>query len=326
MLEHKLNTEYEVFKEGRMERSIYYELDLLDLVYTEHGTRTYQIGLVTIIGIILTLLAFKKIDKRYKKIYIFSLVAGIFSIIMAMKWFPFEKLPSILKLLQFPYRMLEFSSFFLAIVASINYGILIKNFRARDVFVLSCIIILLVVPLKNNIEYKEVKEDKLWPAVPVSQYTGRVHAGCATFEYLPSKAFENLNYVKTRENRVYVLQGESSVYNEQKNGCNMSFDISNVKEGTILELPYIYYLGYSVTLKETDKTSVKLNTEESKNGFIQIQINKDITDGKIEVKYEGSLIMKISMCVSILSFTLLMIYYLKTLEKNENAKTEVVTE
>ena len=36
--------------------------------------------------------------------------------------------------------------------------------------------------------------------------------------------------------------------------------------------------------------------------------------------------MKISMCVSILSFTLLMIYYLKTLEKNENAKTEVVTE
>ena len=60
----------------------------------------------------------------------------------------------------------------------------------------------------------------------------------------------------------------------------------------------------------------KLNTEESKNGFIQIQINKDITDGKIEVKYEGSLIMKISMCVSILSFTLLMIYYLKTLEKN----------
>lgn len=67
MLEHKLNTEYEVFKEGRMERSIYYELDLLDLVYTEHGTRTYQIGLVTIIGIVLTLLAFKKIDKRYKK-------------------------------------------------------------------------------------------------------------------------------------------------------------------------------------------------------------------------------------------------------------------
>lgn len=135
---------------------------------------------------------------------------------MAMKWFPFERLPSILKLLQFPYRMLEFSSFFLAIVASINYGILIKNFRARDVFVLSCIIILLVIPLKNNIEYKEVKEDKLWPAVPVLQYTGRVHAGCATFEYLPSKAFENLNYVKTREDRVYVLQGESSVYNEQK--------------------------------------------------------------------------------------------------------------
>lgn len=326
MLEHKLNTEYEVFKEGRMERSIYYELDLLDLVYTEHGTRTYQIGLVTIIGIVLTLLAFKKIDKRYKKIYILSLVAGIFSIIMAMKWFPFERLPSILKLLQFPYRMLEFSSFFLAIVASINYGILIKNFRARDVLVLSCIIILLVVPLKNNIEYKEVKEDKLWPAVPVSQYTGRVHAGCATFEYLPSKAFENLNYVKTREDRVYVLQGESSIYNEQKNGCNMSFDISNVKEGTILELPYIYYLGYSVTLKETDKTSIKLKIEESKNGFIQIQINKDITAGEIEVKYEGSLIMKISMCVSILSFTLLMIYYLKTLEKNENAKTEVVTE
>lgn len=63
---------------------------------------------------------------------------------------------------------------------------------------------------------KQWSEDKLWPAVEVNENTGRVHAGCATFEYLPSKAYENLDYIKTRENRVYVLSGSATIENEEK--------------------------------------------------------------------------------------------------------------
>ena len=318
LLEHKLNTEYEVFKEGRMERTevlVSFKLDLIDFIYTKQGNMCFEIGLITLIGIVLTLLAFKKIDIKYKKLYIFSLMAGIISIMITFKWFPFEKLPSILKMLQFPFRMLEFSSFFLAFVVSINYGIIIKNFKIKDLIVLSSITILLVVPLTKNLQYKQMDENILWPSVPVTENTKRVHAGCASFEYLPSKAFNNLNYIKTRENRVYITQGKVDIRNEQKNGSNMTFEVLNIKEKAMLELPYIYYLGYTVTLEAND-AKTKLNTYESENGFVEIEIEEKTDNGKITVAYAGTNIMKISMVISILSFTILIIYYLKK-EKEE---------
>ena len=88
-----------------------------------------------------------------------------------------------------------------------------------DVLVLSVITILLIVPLaKKNISYeKKWKEEALWPAVSVNEYTGRVHAGCASFEYLPSKAFEHLDYIKQRENKTYILNGSAQIENEELN-------------------------------------------------------------------------------------------------------------
>ena len=77
MLEQKANADYEVFKEGRMERTealVYYKLDLIDLVYTQNGNMTFEIGLFTLIGLVFKPFAIKKIDKKYKSLY----VIGIF--------------------------------------------------------------------------------------------------------------------------------------------------------------------------------------------------------------------------------------------------------
>lgn len=93
LLEHKLSADYEVFKAGRMERTealIYYKVDFLDLIYTGNSTMSYEIGLVSIIGIVLTILAHKKIDKDIRKLYWFSLVTGIACVIMSLRFFPFE--------------------------------------------------------------------------------------------------------------------------------------------------------------------------------------------------------------------------------------------
>ncbi len=323
MLEHKLNTEYEVFKPGRMERTdvlIYNKLDLVDLLYTSKGSMIFEIGLVILIGIALTPLAFNKIDAKYKKLYVFSLITGIVSVVMTLKYFPFEKLPSILKMLQFSFRMLEFSSFFLSIVACINYGILIKNFKLKDCIVISGIMLLLTVPLLKSVYFTElVPEEKLWPSVPVIKTTFRVHAGCASFEYLPSKAFEHLDYIKTRENRVYILEGETKIASEEKSGTNMNIEIKDAKGNTVLELPYIYYLGYEANLVQGENRE-KLNLTESENGFIEIKLENDVQDGKIIVNYKGTLIMKISMAISIISFSLFVLYACYTKKPKEVKK------
>lgn len=314
MLEQRFSADYEVFQPGRMERTealIYYKLDLLDFIYTEKGNMVFEIGFVTIIGLILTIFAYKKVEKRYKKFYIFSLIVGVISLIMTLKLFPFEKLPAVLKMLQFSFRMLEFSSFFLAIVVSIHYSIMIKNFSMKDVVVLTTITLLLLIPMMiRNVPYSEnvMGEERLWPAVRVTQNTKRVHAGCASFEYLPTKAFENIDYIKTRENSIYVLEGQIEILNQEKNGTNMSFDIADGEKGTKLELPYIYYVGYEVTLK-TENEERKLETFESENGFVGIELRDSIGEGEILVSYPGTATMKISAVVSILGLSGMILYW-----------------
>ena len=314
MLEHMMATDYEVFREGRMERTselIRNKVDLVDLVYTKQGNFSFEIGLVTLIGVVLTPLVYKKMRKESfldnKKIYCFSAITGIICVVISLRFFPFEKLPSILKMIQFTFRLLEFSSFFLAFVVATNYSILIKNFNMRDVLILSLIVILLVLPITNNFNYqKKWSEDKLWPAVKVTENTGRVHAGCATFEYLPSKAYNNLDYIIHRENSVYLLNGNATIEDEEKKGTNMTFIITNVEENTIVELPYIYYLGYSVELINENGEEQNIATFESDNGFVAINLSEGMS-GNIEIKYTGTILMKVSYAISLGTLLILII-------------------
>ncbi len=319
MLEHKLQTEYEVFQSGRMERTselIRNKVDLLDLVFTKKGELCFEIGLITIVALVLTVLAYKKIDKKYKNIYWFSLIAGISCIVISLRFFPFERLPAILKMIQFTFRLLEFSSFFLIFVASTNYALVIKDFRMRDALVLGAIALLMVIPLKKNLDFtKDWSEEKLWPAVSVSENTGRVHAGCATFEYLPSKAFNNLDYIKHRENAALVMSGSANIYNENKNGTSMTFEVSNVRDDATIELPYIYYIGYNATFTSVEGNSEKINVYESEKGFAEINLESGMK-GKIEIKYTGDSITKISYIISLVALAGAILFVIFTKKKS----------
>ena len=305
LLEHKMGADYEVFKAGRMERTeelIRNKVDFLDLVYTKQYNFSFEIGLISIIGLVLTILAYKKVEKQNRKIYWFSLVSGIVCVILSLRFFPFEKLPAVLKMIQFTFRLLEFSTFFFAFIAAINYSLVVKDFKMKDVAVLSLIAFLLIVPLKKNLNYeKRWSEEALWPSVEVNENTGRVHAGCATFEYLPSKAFDNLDYIKSRENRAYVIRGSATIDNEEKNGTSMSFEFSKVSGIATIELPYTYYLGYQVEVEDNNGNIQKLETFESDNGFVAFELT-DVQEGIVRVKYTGTALMITSYVISIVTF------------------------
>ena len=82
-------------------------------------------------------------EKDFVKIYALFVILGIVLTIMTLKIFPFEKLPGIFTMIQFTFRLFEFTSFFFAIISAVNFGILIKNFNIRDVVILSLIACLL---------------------------------------------------------------------------------------------------------------------------------------------------------------------------------------
>lgn len=326
LLEHKLFADYEVFKEGRMERTnvlVKFKLEFLELFITpKESIMIYEIGLLSIVLLVLTPIAIKELKQKYKntdfyKLYIFSLVAGIISIIMTLKIFPFEKLPSILKMLQFSFRMLEFSSFFFAFVVAVNIEVLLKNIKYKDIIVITVVLMILTCAFIPHLHYNEnmIDENVLIQTVPVTEKTGRVHAGCASFEYLPSKAFENRSYIETRTDEVIILKGNAQITEQVKENSKLRCKISNVNEEATIELPYIYYLGYEVMIENNEKIT-KLKTYETENGFVGVTI-PTMEEGTLQVEYKGTMLMKISAIISVLGVILLFIrFIIESMKKN----------
>jgi len=325
LLEHRLGAEYEVFQEGRMSRVDvlkYYKLDITQLLYTKDGERVYEIGIPILVGSVLAVVAIvkKKLEEENQNHTIFFLILGLICSFMTLRICPFEKLPDLFCMIQFTYRFLEFLRFFLSFAAAIGFGYLFEKFGLYDVFTIGIISFLLLVPLNRLISYQDSgwREEYLIPSFPVTENTGRVHAGCASFEYLPTKAFENMEYIKERENTTIVLLGEATI-EEQKNGSNLNMQFVSNSTDLTLELPYIYYLGYRVEMKEKNETDWRvIPSQESEKGFLEINL-ENLETGKtyyLELSYEGTIGMKISFVISVLGTSILFIYYL--IKKREN--------
>lgn len=305
LLQHYLNTSYEVFVPGRMEREevlIFYKAKFSQLFITNsEQTMIYAIGLLSVIGLVLTPIAYKKIPEEYKKTYMFFLITGVILIGMTLSIFPFERLPQALTMLQFTFRLFTFTSFFFAFVVATNFAMLIKNFKTFDIVVLLTISVLLLVPYKSKLYFNlQENEERLINGVRVTENTGRVHAGMASMEYLPTKAFKNLKHIANRKDEVIVLDNDEAVISDYtKQNSNMNCRISNINKETTIELPYIYYLGYRVYANGQE-----IKYTESDNGLIQINIAQD---SQIKVKYLGTNEMLISYAISIISFATIIV-------------------
>ncbi len=319
LLQHYFATSYEVFVPGRMEREEvlkYYKIDFYQLFFTrKEQIMIYAIGLVSVIGLVLTPVAYKKISKDYKKLYTTFLIFGLILTFMTLTIFPFEKLPKILTMIQFTFRLFEFTSFFFAFVVAINYETIIKDFKLKDILILSAIAMLLLIPYLNKLDYDlRYSEDKLINGVRVTKNTGRVHAGMASMEYLPSKAFNNLDYLINRENSIIVLDNENVKINEYtKNKTNIECTVSNIDKKTSIELPYIYYLGYRIYVNGKE-----ISYTESEKGFIQVSIETSMCENKtakIRVRYLGTNEMIIALMFSIIVIIILIIIQNQTIKK-----------
>ena len=298
LLEHYWNTTYEVFIPGRMFKTntlLETKMSVLDLLFgVKWGIKIY-LGLPTILGIIFTFIYRKRIDDKIKPYVSIFLSFGIISLIIMLKIFPFEYLPSFFKMIQFVWRMLIFVSFFFSIVSGITINIFIqKTNKRKAIFTIIFIIYAVVIVCSTKQMTKTLfDEEKHLEPVPVNSKTLKVHAGCATFEYLPQKAYSNLEYIKIRSKNAIIISGEANIINENKNGTKMIFEVNNIKDNVKIEIPYIYYLGYNVTITDKEGNTSKLQIKESDNGFCMIEV-AGIENGTVNITYEGTTLMKIS--------------------------------
>lgn len=295
LVESKLSCDYEVFNQSHMVREnvlVKLKVSLIELIWLKDDRMAYFLAIPLLLGIMLTINIVKKKKIQDLQSYFFFLITGIICVILTMDFIPFEKFPSFMKMMQFSFRLLEFSSFFLSVIAAINIGLFFKEFTFAKMLIIVLVIMDLIIPINKNIDYQNeyISENDLIQGVRVTSSTGRVHAGCASFEYLPSKAFNNRKYIEDRED-VPIAYNNQTISNYEKNGLTMKFEMEGTGE---VELPYIYYIGYCVRVN-----GAKVKTKESDNGFIKINVTEE--KSSVTVDYEGSTLMKISLIISIIS-------------------------
>lgn len=351
LAQHYFSTSYEVFVPGRMERVDvlnFYKTSLSQLVYTDQEQKMiYEIGIVTFIGLLLTPIAIMKFEtqekeKDFTKIYGLFGILGIVLTIMTLKIFPFEKLPGTFTMIQFTFRLFEFTSFFFAIISAVNFWILIKNFNIRDVIIISLIACLLTTIYGKKISYEKKYDEKdfIEPR-RVTKDVGRINAGMASFEYLPSKAFNCLKtYIADREDVPIILNNSDkqiTVSDYEKNGSNMKMKILKASPELANGTDKVYEVSEELTNEEDtiseanqDDESSKANTTsedieielpyiyylgyrvkidgkevkytESEHGFVQINIDKELNEeAEITVEYLGTNEMIIAFAVSLVS-------------------------
>lgn len=312
LIETKMGAEYEVFRYGKMysRTSVMgHALNPLQLLFRNaDGTDSsmyFCIGLPILIGLILTLFYYKK--NKDKELYRYFLLVGVISLISSTFIFPWIMMPSIILMIQFPWRLLEIVIFALAIIAGINFSSLINSFNKKWIKygIISLIILIssgYALTFTKNIEYK-VADNNLFLEEEIIDTKNHVSRYSSFLEYWPQKAIKNIDYINRRDQKVLITDGEAKISNESKVNGVLDFDIDNVYDDTTLELPYLYYKGYVVRFTDNNGNKKVIDCYENEMGLVSIKLKSGDT-GHIEVKYEMTKLHKICLCISLTTMTM----------------------
>lgn len=219
LLEHRFMTDYEVFKQDRMynDRVIRNsKLSLLQFIYMQKIDRILTIGIPMSLGLLAFFIYLIKNKFKINKTLLIFACFGIISTIMASEVFPFEYLPDIFKMLQFPWRMVEFSVFFFSIIIGVIVLDLLKKKKYKIIAIVLSIIIIggtTYLTLGDIVKYYnfDIPDKVFFSTYQIRNSKDRIHIGHASLEYLPTKAYENLQYIVERSNEILLINGEASI-------------------------------------------------------------------------------------------------------------------
>lgn len=278
----------------------------------EENQTTYIIGIPIFVLMCLSIFTYKNVNKEYKGFYIIALLFSFISLYTSTKYCPWHILPNFLCKLQYPWRMLTFFSFFISFVIGVNIYVLLKTLFSKNItrlIILTLLIITMVaytIPILLQYEAQDDTQDiNRETQVLKDPY---IHHFSINREYLPVKALMvQRTYLQEKEDRMYILEGEAQIEEENKQNLSSSAILKDVSKGTIIEFPFFYYPGYEITLED----NTKLEVIETENGFVGCKITQDMEKTKIKVEYKGTVVTYVSYIVSLVSFIIFVIYCYK---------------
>ena len=300
--------------------------DLLTTPSNVNRDMCMQIGLFIIVPVLFTPFVYKHIEKKNRKNYILTLVVGLLAIFATTTLCPYDKLPEQFSIIQFPWRFLFVATFTLSIIATINIAKIFENLSKKHVMILAIIIISYISPLIFANTFTTALTDEIYMGTDIVQGGNYPQSNCtAGLEYLPSKAYDNIEYLVNREQNVVIMEGNITIQEENKNGSYMTIKFNNESEKSIIELPYVYYPGYDIRIN-----GEKIDYYESQNGFIVMDVPEN-QSGEITVKYTGTRLARLTWIISLLTVIVFIVFNIirfvkhnKEIKKLDNAEKESI--
>ena len=314
LIEVKQSTNYEVFQDNAvstMEEFKEHTVSIPQLLFgivkndpnIKESKMALTIGLLIFLLILITPFVYNKIEKKYRKNYLLTLIIGILSVYAITPYFPYDLMPKEIAIIQFPWRLLLIATFTLTIVDTVNLYKLLKNMDKTETFFSILVILIYISPLIFLPSFfKEIPDEIFLGIDGMLLFENHSTTREAMQEYLPNKAYKNIEYIQNRNQNAIIIKGNIELNEQIKDGSHMTIEFKNKNEEASIELPYIFYPFYEI--KINDK---KINYFESDKGFIQIDIPEN-TSGEILVKYSGTILSKVTWIISILSLIGFIIY------------------
>ena len=288
----------------------------------EVGT-TFLIGIPTIFIILLTPFIIKKVNNKYKDLYLLSIIFSLISVFMASRFFPWQIMPNFICKLQYPWRMIGYFNLFISFVCGINLYLTLKYLIKKDSIKILVIIAFIAISIFSSIKivsqffYKEGSEnlDKEYEDIILANK--KISHMAINRDYMPLRAIKlQKTYVRTRKEKTYILEGKIQIIEENKKDLKDEIKIKDAEEGCVLELPYYYYPGYKIEL-QTEKGIKELKPVESEHGYLSIVLQENVEEGIITVEYVGTTITYISYITSAISLIIFICYIIYERKKGD---------
>lgn len=256
------------------------------------------------VGVLLTILIPIRLFIRQKSAALRSVdigvILGICCILATSSYFPWGvSIFKALNIIQFPFRLFIFPSFFFAVAGGYYLSLLLKTEKRMFIALLvisGCTAFVIFNHAKNYKETREFSKTTMITEKPTIENDYHLIGG----EYIP-QSVPSMVFLDNRGDSVKVSKDNVIITNFKREKGITSFTIGNFNGNeTILELPLIYYKGYNATI---DGQPSKVS--ESENGLIQLETTQQ---GSVIVQYAGTFVQKISLFITIIAFISLCIY------------------
>lgn len=283
LIEHKLYASLAVFAEDLISSAnlvtscAFHPLAYFFPFY--EGTRIqFFINMIVWLFIALAIRYRKKIfqTKGQKNLLISLSVLGLLFAVLTTRLTPWQYAPSILLMIQFPWR-LEVIVILAASILAGSYFIR-PSYKGKNyvevITVIICIAFAITATIPKDTTFTRTDLEHL----DVSNYG----LGWSK-EYLPMATIENNIDVIYEDAKFDILEGKSQIQLLENEVPYLSFQMK-VEEKTTLELPRLHYLGYEI-VEQTVDGKKEIPYTESHDGLIQIEVEES---GTIYVDYRGT--------------------------------------